>query len=179
MLAFEPDVADTTIFSPLVGWWIRTLSSTGRLPSRSALRPEDLPGIAFSHLLLAELVEGGQDMLCHLIGDQIRSIVSTDWKGRLASSSAAGVYFRDYLRPLYQEMAQTRRPIRTLTSLDLGGSLRIVIARLILPLCADEASEEVRFVLGAICLHAPSVNLDGKDVWRDVQTFHELERVVL
>jgi hypothetical protein len=178
MLAFEPEVADATIFGPLIEWWTIARLSTGEIPSRVALQPEDLPGSTFSHLVLAQFVEDRADLRCHLIGDRIRSIVRQDWKGQLASQSAADAYFRDYLLPLYREMAGLRRPIRTLNRLGLGGSRKVVLARLIMPLRADEHDDAVRFVLGAICIHAIDAS-PTDDLWRDVVDHVELERIVL
>jgi hypothetical protein len=178
MLAFEREVADSTIFGPLIGWWTMAHRSTGQIPSREALQPEDLPGSTFSHLLLAQFVEDQGDLRCHVIGDHIRSIVRQDWKGRLASQSAADAYFRDYLLPLYRQMAGLRRPIQTLNRLGLEGSRMVVLARLIMPLRANAEDDAVRFVLGAICIHAFDAS-SNDDLWRDVVDHVELERLVL
>lgn len=177
MLTFEPEVADANIFKPLLAWWLGLEASTGCVPSRADLRPEDLPATAFSHLVLLEFVDGYNDAIFHLVGDHIRSMSHLDWKGKRASELVPADYLNGYLKPLHNEVVRLRRPVRTVTNFERGISPELIIARLTMPLRGEE--QDIRYILSALSIHhADKYFIENDDAWKGIEVFSELERVV-
>ena len=134
-----PASADPAIYRPALSWWSKTTRRLGRLPSRADLEPHDLGAKALPHVLLVDILDNATDLRFRLMGTNHAEFNRRDLSGQLFSE----VYppkspVLAYLKDLYKEMIETRRPLWTLNEfIPPTRDLPIRMGRLMLPLSSD------------------------------------------
>lgn len=134
-----PPSAQPEVYLPALSWWERSNRELGHLPGRVHLDPIALGARALSFVMIVDIIGRAEDMRFRLIGSS-----HDDFNGRnLTGQFFSAVYppespILSYVRGLYLDMIEARRPIWSLNSWSTGaGVIQVRMGRLMLPLSTD------------------------------------------
>lgn len=111
------------------------------MPSRADVDPAELRGL-LPHLLLLDVVDGGQDFRYRLVGTEIERHIGRQVTGRLIGEALSGDYLA-YILSLHQRVLTEKAPVYSENSFGEGQPGYGLVAaykrayRLMLPLAKD------------------------------------------
>lgn len=121
----------------LLDYW-SGLVSDGRLPSRAAVNPLDVPRLLKNIGLIdvVQEVSGSYRFRYRLVGTQMNHISGTDLTDRWLNDVESGDY-GTFLERLYTESVVRRTPVFSRTSMQYSDDRELETDRLLLPLATD------------------------------------------
>lgn len=123
-------------------WLEKKLRAGGRLPSRSAIRPEELkPWLGWINLL--EVVDGGRDYVFRLYGSNVAREFARDLTGR--SISELPPEHVPIVTAPFQRVMRERLPCATRHLIHIEGR-SFVWERLVLPLAEDGEAVDILLI---------------------------------
>lgn len=121
----------------LLDYW-SGLEAGGRLPSRAAVNPLDVPRL-LKNIGLIDVVQdvgGNYRFRYRLVGTQMNHITGTDFTDRWLSDVESGEY-GTFLEKLYTESVVRRTAVFSRTTMQYADDRELETDRLLLPLATD------------------------------------------
>jgi len=144
-MSFEAHL-DDPLLREIYAYW-RLKRGARRMPARRQIDPADLPRL-LPHLVISELVEGGQRFRYRLAGTAVARAIGVDPTGRCIEDIASGSY-RDYIVELHRSVCRECVPVFAASAFVGAGRGRYYFARrLALPLSDD--GEAVNQILSLV-----------------------------
>ncbi len=175
-----PTSADPEIYGPAISWWTRTSKELGRLPSRADFDPTDISPETLRHVILVEIIGLAEDMRFRLLGT-----IHDQFNGRnLAGQYFSAVYpsgspILAYIKGLYVEMINARRPLWSLNELLYAdNSTRVRFGRLMLPLSNDGGVVDMCLAIQKI-IYPDVFGETERSSWMNGASPSERERLLL
>ena len=134
-----PTSAQPEVYLPALSWWERSTRELGHLPGRAHLDPVALGARALRFVMIVEIIGRAEDMRFRLVGSSHDEFNGRSLTGQLFSAVyPSGSPILSYVRGLYLEMIEARRPIWSLNSWSPEAGLsRVRMGRLMMPLSTN------------------------------------------
>ena len=175
-----PGHADPAVYRAGLAWWRRTAAALGRLPARRDFHPADLGAAALPHVLLVDILGNADELRFRLMGTAHVEFNARDLTGLKFSE----VYPADspvlaYVKELYREMIDKRRPLWSLNQLvPPGRDIPILMERLMLPLSSDGARVDLCLAIQKVSYELIP-NAYPRHPWHTAHNHGQRERILL